>query len=200
MKKYLITHTDLDGVSPIILLGLTNESFDYKCVDIKDLPNLMEELKTTDLSLYDEMYFTDLSLTEEMYGDLLSLNKPIKVFDHHETHLFANKYEFATVKVDLNNRKTCGTELFYEYLKEKYPELNKDNIKTYVEYVRELDTFAFTSDIPKQIDMIKESMDRYDFIKSMIRRLKKDKPFNFTTFEKRYIKLRTEELDRYIKV
>lgn len=199
MKKYLITHTDLDGVSPIILLGLTNESFDYKCVDIKDLPNLMEELKTTDLSLYDEMYFTDLSLTEEMYGVLLSLNKPIKVFDHHETHLFANKYEFATVKVDLNNRKTCGTELFYEYLKEKYPELNKDNIKTYVEYVRELDTFAFTSDIPKQIDMIKESMDRYDFIKSMIRRLKKDKPFNFTTFEKRYIKLRTEELDRYIK-
>lgn len=199
MKKYLITHTDLDGVSPIILLGLTNESFDYKCVDIKDLTNLMEELKTTDLSLYDEMYFIDLSLTEEMYGVLLSLNKPIKVFDHHETHLFANKYEFATVKVDLNNRKTCGTELFYEYLKEKYPELNKDNIKTYVEYVRELDTFAFTSDIPKQIDMIKESMDRYDFIKSMIRRLKKDKPFNFTTFEKRYIKLRTEELDRYIK-
>ena len=65
--------------------------------------------------------------------------------------------------------------------------------------MRELDTFAFTSDIPKQIDMIKESMDRYDFIKSMIRRLKKDKPFNFTTFEKRYIKLRTEELDRYIK-
>ncbi len=199
MKKYLITHTDLDGVSPIILLGLTNESFDYKCVDIKDLTNLMEELKTTDLSLYDEIYFTDLSLTEEMYDVLLSLNKPIKVFDHHETHLFANKYEFATVKVDLNNKKTCGTELFYEYLKEKYPELNKDNIKTYVEYVRELDTFAFTSDIPKQIDMIKESMDRYDFIKSMIRRLKKDKPFTFTTFEKRYIKLRTEELDRYIK-
>ena len=36
MKKYLITHTDLDGVSPIILLGLTNESFDYKCVDLLD--------------------------------------------------------------------------------------------------------------------------------------------------------------------
>ena len=114
MKKYLITHTDLDGVSPIILLGLTNESFDYKCVDIKDLTNLMEELKTTDLSLYDEIYFTDLSLTEEMYDVLLSLNKPIKIFDHHETHLFANRYEFATVKVDLNNKKTCGTELFYE--------------------------------------------------------------------------------------
>lgn len=199
MKKYLITHTDLDGVSPIILLSLTSELFDYKCVDIKDLTSLMEELKTADLSIYDELYFTDLSLTEEMYEVLLSLNKPIKVFDHHETHLFANKYEFVTVKVDLNGRKTCGTELFYEYLKEKYPELNKENIKTYVEYVRELDTFTFTSDIPKQIDMIKESMDRCEFIKSIVRRLKKDKPFTFTAFEKKYIKLRSEELDRYIK-
>lgn len=199
MKKYLITHTDLDGISPIILLSLTNEDFDYKCLDIKDLDVFFEELKNADLSEYDEIYFTDLSLTDEMYKILTGLNKNIKVFDHHETHLFANIYDFVTVKVNLNNRPTCGTELFYEFLKDKYDLLNNENIKNYVEYVRQIDTFTFTSDIPKQLDMLKESMDKNDFIKSISRRLKKDKPFAFTSFEKRFIKLKTNEIERYIK-
>lgn len=199
MKKLLITHTDLDGISPVILLNLTDELFDYKCVDINDLKRTIDELKETDLSLYDQIYITDLSLTDEMYEIVKSFNKNVLVFDHHETHLFANKYDFVNVSIDYNGRKTCGTELFFNYLKEKYEYLNKENIINYVEYVRELDNFTFTSEIPKQLDMLKDAFSKADFIKTMTRRLKKDKPFSFTSFEKRYIKIKEEEIKRYIQ-
>ena len=199
MKKYLITHTDLDGISPIILLKLANVDFDYKTVEIRDLEEFINSFVKSDLSEYDTIYITDLTLTDEMYEKIITLNKKILVFDHHETHLFANKYPFVTVSVNLHGRQTCGTELFYEYLKEMYKNLDQENIKEYVKYVRELDTFNFASDLPKHLDTIKETIGANDFIKTMVKRLSKDKPFTLTAFEKRFIKLKTQELERYLQ-
>lgn len=199
MKKLLITHVDLDGISPIILLKLAKVDFEYKTVEIRELNDTINKLMESDLSNFDKIYITDLSLTEEMYEKLISLNKDILVFDHHETHLFANKYKFVTVKVDLFDRQTCGTELFYEYLKEIYPSLNKLNIQTYVDYVREIDTYNFTSDVPKEIDMLYTTYGKVDFIKTIVRRLNKDSAFTLTSFEKRFIKLKNKETLRYIQ-
>ena len=36
-KTLLITHVDLDGVSPIILLNLTGVKFEYKSVEIVNI-------------------------------------------------------------------------------------------------------------------------------------------------------------------
>lgn len=199
MKKYLITHTDLDGISPIILLKLANVDFNYKTTELKDLEDFINTFIESDLSEYDTIYVTDLTLTDEMYEKLIALNKQLLVFDHHQTHLFANKYPFVTVSVDLHGRQTCGTELFYEYLKNKFKNLNKENIQEYVNYVRELDTFNFTSDLPKHLDTIRETIGKDDFIKTMVKRLNKDKPFALTTFEKRFIKLKNQELERYLQ-
>lgn len=199
MKKFLITHTDLDGISPIILLKLANIDFDYKTVEIRDLEEFIDTFVKSDLSEYDTIYITDLTLTDEMYEKLITLDKKILVFDHHETHLFANKYPFVTVSVNLHGRQTCGAELFYEYLKDIYKDLNKENIQEYVNYVRELDTFNFTSDLPKHLDTIKETIGANDFVKTMVKRLSKDKPFTLTAFEKRFIKLKTQELERYLQ-
>lgn len=199
MKKFLITHTDLDGISPIILLKLANIDFDYKTVEIRDLEEFIDTFVKSDLSEYDIIYVTDLTLTDEMYEKLITLDKKILVFDHHETHLFANKYPFVTVSVNLHGRQTCGAELFYEYLKDIYKDLNKENIQEYVNYVRELDTFNFTSDLPKHLDTIKETIGANDFVKTMVKRLSKDKPFTLTAFEKRFIKLKTQELERYLQ-
>lgn len=199
MKKLLITHTDLDGISPIILLNLTNEKFEYKTVEIYELETTINDLLVADLSKYDQIYITDLSLTEDMYEKLISLNKNVLIFDHHETHLFANKYNFVTVKVEINGVQTCGTELFYEYLKSKYPDLNKDNIKEYVKNVREIDTFNFTSDMPKHLDMLKEAYGKLDYIKTITRRLKKEKPFSLNSFEKKFVSLKSDEITRYIQ-
>lgn len=200
MKTLLITHTDLDGISPIILLNLINTNLEFKSIDINDVTDTFNELFETDLSIYDKIYVTDLTLTEDIYNKIKEKKLNILVFDHHETHLFAKDYQNVTIKIELNKRPTCGTELFYEYLKNEYPELNKPIIKHYVEQVRQLDTFTFESELPRHIEMIRETIGRTDFIKSITKRLKNDKnEVELTTFEKRFVKLKAEELQRYIQ-
>ena len=197
-KTLLITHTDLDGISPIILLNLTGIKFEYKSVEIHDLTTAWEELKTAGLEKYEEIFITDLTVPQEIYDDIENMNLNVKVFDHHETHLFANKYKYVDVRVDINGVKTCGTELFYLYLKKKFNELDKQIIKEYVNYVREIDTFTFTSDIPRELDNLKSVYGTKEYIKTITRRLKKNDEFKFTSFEKRYNKLKALEEQRYI--
>lgn len=202
MKSLLISHTDLDGISPIILLNLTGIKFEYKNYDIQEITESFNELFETDLTQYENIYITDLSLTEKIYEKIIEKNLTnVKVFDHHETHLFANKYDFVNVSINIDNRQTCATEMFYLYLKELYPILNNNIIKEYVNHVRELDTYNFTSELPKQIENIRSTIGSSEFIKSITKRLKKDKEhFELTTFEKRYVKLKRDELDRYLKL
>ena len=42
-KDLLITHTDLDGISPIILLNLTNRIFEYKNIEIHEVNDTFNE-------------------------------------------------------------------------------------------------------------------------------------------------------------
>lgn len=200
MKTLLITHVDLDGVSPVILLNLANIEFTYKLLDLKDIDEYFDTLFKTDINEYDTIYVVDLSLTEHVYDLINEHNINIKVFDHHETHLFANSYDYVNVSVDINGKLTCGTELFYNYLISIYPNLNKKNIKYYVELVRQLDTYTFESEIPRQLETIRSSLGNTNFISSITKRLKKDKDdFQFTAFEKRLLKIKKTEQENYIK-
>ena len=199
-KTLLITHTDLDGISPVILLNLAGVKFDYKSVEISDILDTWNKLIEEDeLKKYEQIYFCDLTLPEEIYNYINECNLNVKVFDHHESHLYANKYPYVEVKVDYRNRQTCATELFYNYLKDIYEDLNKPSIKEYVDYVRELDTYKFTSDIPREIDSLKGTYGNKDFIKTIVRRLKKNDTFKFTSFEKRFTKVKKLELQRYLE-
>ena len=71
-KDLLITHTDLDGISPIILLNLTNRKFEYKNIEIHEVNDTFNELFASDLSIYENIYVTDLTLTEEVYKQIKS--------------------------------------------------------------------------------------------------------------------------------
>ena len=153
MKKLLITHTDLDGISPILLLKLTGEKFDFKCMEPSEVEGEVEELKPT-LSEYDEIFITDLTVPMSVYEYINENNLNVRVFDHHITHDYANEFKYVTVAVELNGRKTCGTELFYEFLKDRYDVLKSKKIKEYVELVRQLDTYTFESDEPKKLENI----------------------------------------------
>lgn len=200
MKDLLITHVDLDGISPIILMNLTKRKFDYKTIEINEVEETFNELFKTDLSIYENIYITDLTLPQFVYDYFNESKNNVLIFDHHETHLYASIYEYTTIKIMENNRQTCGTEIFYNYLKEKYPSLKTPIIEDYVEQVRQLDTFTFTSDLPRHIDSLRETYGKVDFIKSITKRLKKDKKqFELTSFEKRLVKLKNDELLRYMQ-
>jgi len=199
MKKLLITHTDLDGVSPIILLNLLNIDFDYKNIEISEIDNYFNELFKTDLSIYDTIYITDLTIPDYIYKYFIDHNINILVFDHHKTHEYANIYPFVKVIIEYDGVQTCATEIFYKYLCTIDDNLNKDIIKDYVRLVRELDTYNFTSNKPKELNSLLHLYGKLDFIKSVTKRLKKESStYEFTSFEKRYIKLNQKEIDRYL--
>ena len=145
MKDLLISHVDLDGISPNILMNLTGRKFEYKNIEICDVDKTFDELFTTrDLTKYEHIYICDLTLTDHVY-ELINNNNlnNVLVFDHHKSHLEATKYPYVTVKIDIDGVKTCGTELFYLYLKDIYKQLDRNIVKEYVTIVRELDTYCF---------------------------------------------------------
>ena len=199
MKDLVITHNDLDGISPIILMNLTNRPFDYKYMELREVEAYLDELLKEDVKTYDNIFICDLSLSEATYEKLIESKANFKVYDHHETHLFANKYPFATVEVTKNNRLTCATEIFYNELCKLTPELSKENIRQYVELVRQIDTFTFTDNSVLNLAMLLDFFGKNEFIKLMTSRLKKNKPFALTSFEKRYCRLKQEENLRYMQ-
>lgn len=200
MKDLLITHTDLDGISPIILMNLTKEEFEFKSIDINEVEDTINELLESDTTKYKHIYIVDLTIPEHLYEKLKTLDN-LLVFDHHESHLYASIYEFTTIKVTEFGHLTCGTELFYNYLKDIYKNLDTPLIKDYVEIVRQCDTWDFTdAEFAKQVGSLPFVYGKKDFIKSVSKRLTKDKEkFELTAFEKRYVKIQKEELDRYLK-
>lgn len=200
MKDLLITHTDLDGISPIVLLNLTEKKFEYKSIEINEVEETFNELFEKNLSLYENIYITDLTIPESIYEKLKELNN-VKVFDHHETHLYANAYSFVTVKVKEFGHLTCGTELFYNYLKSLYPKLDTPLIKEYVDLVRQIDTWDFTDlTLAKQLGSLPLIYGKKEFIKLLSKRLKKNKDhFELTAFEKRYLKIKNEDETNFIE-
>lgn len=200
MKDLLISHTDLDGISNNIILNLANRKYDYHNVEITELKDLLDELLQTDLSIYENIYITDLTVPENYYKIFQEKKLKVQVFDHHETHLYATNYPNTFVTVKLNNRPTCGTELFYEHLKKLYPILDTSLIKSYVELVRQIDTYDLTSDMPKELGTLKHTYGTKDFIKKITPRLKKNKQlFEFTAFEKRYLKIHKQEEEHFFE-
>ena len=75
MKDLLISHVkDVDGVSPVILMKLTNRDFEYKLLDIYEVEDYFNELLNTDLSIYYsylDLIYQDTSSIERCYFILI---------------------------------------------------------------------------------------------------------------------------------
>lgn len=194
----LITHTDLDGISNVILLNLCHVKFEYELKEINELYDYFNDFITTDLSVYSDIYVTDLSLNEDIYK-LINNSKykdKFKIFDHHKTHLFASLY--PNVYIDLNE---CGTSIFYNYLKNIY-NINKSSIEEYVEHVKNLDIWLWQEKndlMAKNLDVLLSIYGKEEFIKEMTKRLRKNSEFKLNNFEKKYLKLQQTKIDDYIQ-
>ena len=201
MKDLLISHVDLDGISPNILLNLTGRKFVYKNIEINDVDKTFDELFKNDLSTYENIYICDLTLTKHVY-ELIDNNHltNVHIFDHHASHEFAKDYEYTDIRVDINGIKTCGTELFYLYLKDKYKELKKNNVKEFVDLVRQLDTYTFKDEESAQnLNSLHDLLGHKEFVATITKRLKKDKEhFEFSQFEKRLFKIERNKINRYM--
>ncbi len=143
MSKIIISHiADIDGLGSVILAKKYFKNIDYVLKEVKDLPDFFNEF---DFSKYDEIFLCDLSIspsTIEVLNNHKEITSKLKHFDHHASYS-KDIPSYVNSTIYLNNRKTCGTELFYNYLLSLDNKLNTPFYKTFVEATREQDTWDF---------------------------------------------------------
>lgn len=198
MKNLLISHiSDIDGVSPVILLKLVKMDFDYTLKEPHEMEEYIEDLLKTDLSIYKTIYITDLSLTEKTYDLLKTSNyfEKFKIFDHHKTHLFASSYD--NVVIDTNE---CATTLFYNYLSKRYS--FKRIVKDYIEHVKNLDLWLWVSKkdlFAKELGNLFDLYGKDMYIEEMYQKLRKSHKFKWNKFESKILQVEKNTVERYLE-
>lgn len=148
--KLLLSHVaDVDGITPIILLNLLDIDFEYELFDVNEVSKFIMDRIDTDYFLkFDEVIITDLAITKEVAKKIIDSKYKDRfvLLDHHESNMYLNDYSFATVIEEINGFKECATTVLFKYLSDKYPNkvLLKNSVITFVELVRECDTWQFT--------------------------------------------------------
>lgn len=115
---------DIDGLGNIILGKMAFGEIEYV---LASNVNILEAkfrdcLEKGLLHNYDRIFVTDLALYNpslEMVSKDSDLSKKVLVFDHHRSAINegCDRYNFTKiVEMDENERKRCGTDLFYEFL------------------------------------------------------------------------------------
>ena len=198
MKDLLISHiSDIDGVSPVILLKLTKVEFDYILKEPHEIDEFVEELLKEDLNSYQNIYITDLALSENFYKKIKESGYAykFKIFDHHKTHLFAKNYENVVIDIE-----ECGTTLFYNYLSKKYK--FKRIVEDYIKHVKNLDLWLWVEKfdfMAKELGNIFDLYGRNTYIEEMYQKLKRGKKFKWNKFENKILKIEKDTVDRYLK-
>ena len=198
MKDLLISHiSDIDGVSPVILLKLTKVEFDYILKEPHEMDEFVEELLKEDLNSYQNIYITDLALSENFYKKIKESGYAykFKIFDHHKTHLFAKNYENVVIDIE-----ECGTTLFYNYLSKKYK--FKKIVEDYIKHVKNLDLWLWVEKfdfMAKGLGNIFDLYGRNTYIEEMYQKLKRGKKFKWNKFENKILKIEKDTVDRYLK-
>lgn len=211
MKIKLFTHTDLDGIGCAILAK--NEVFGNNIeIEYCDYNNVNEKIlefinsKTVDVLSYDKVFITDISINEEIANTIdLCFNNFI-LLDHHQTAGWLNKYMWANVVDTINEEKTSGTELFYNYLCDKnlidvFSDWN-ENTKNFVQIVKKYDTWLwkekYNDDIPKKWNDLLYIYGRDRFIEKVCEKLDNNTTLLDMT-DITLLQLNQEKIDRYIE-
>lgn len=218
MKRLLFTHgADIDGMGSAILARVAFVDIDIIYArNVSDLEvKFINEYESGRLYEYDIVYITDLSLkmdiADKVYSDE-KLKDKLYLFDHHETALSSglNKYNNVNVHVELNGVKTCGTELFYLYLKENEYLNDTIAISEFVEKVRREDNWEwekYDDIVAHDLAILFNAIGIERFVASMVELLKDEKDafklndtlINEVENKKEKIKMAIESSKRFVR-
>lgn len=218
MKRLLFTHgADIDGMGNAILAKLAFESIDIIYArNVSDLETkFLNEYNSGNLYNYDIVYITDLSLKKEIADKVYNddkLKDKLYIFDHHETALASglNEYNNTNVHVELNGIKTCGTELYYIYLKDNGYLEDSTSISEFVEKVRREDNWEwekYNDILAHDLAILFNAVGINRFVDSMVALLKEEKDSfelnenlsNEVNNKKEKIKLAIESSKRFVR-
>ena len=209
MKVKLITHTDFDGVGCAILakhvFGEANVNVTF--CDYSDMPNVVKPAVEAGL-LYDRVFITDLNLPQDIVDYIDGVNKynRILLFDHHIQSLPYNNFSWVTAReFNDSGAKTCGTELFYNYLKNNQAGfIDTPVLQQFVKYVNYYDTWVWQNngadgDMAKKLNDLLYIYGRYTFIYKMLHYLSKSVvKYSLSSIDRVVTDVRDREIQEYI--
>lgn len=117
---HLITHTDLDGIGPSIVLDAFGVDHNPYYVETRKIDEAVIE-KIAELPDQQLLIITDLSVNEEVAAAITAVNKEpngrnIILIDHHASALYLNDFDWAEVAPEKNNIKMSATTLMFKSL------------------------------------------------------------------------------------
>ncbi|GAA0102576.1 oligoribonuclease NrnB [Paraclostridium bifermentans] len=195
----LITHNDLDGIGcHVVAKYFLEEEIDVDYCTYKNVNEVVLEVIEKH-EQYDKIFITDISVNEEIAKRLDEIKNKVGLFDHHPTALFLNEYDWASVEIECEKGKTCGTKMIFDFLR-------RDNINPsicyFVELVRKYDTWEwkdkYDDEIPKQLNDLMYMIGRKEFVDDMIYKTKSNEVL-FDSLYCKLLELKQREIDNYIK-
>lgn len=203
----LFSHTDLDGYSCNILIEELPMTSDCTNVNYDKINEVIKKYITSgEYKRYETTFITDISVNEEL-AELINNTKDLrlKLIDHHSTALWLNKYSWACVQIKSEEEKTCGTELFFKYikdiLKKNHSEEDINRIKDFVKNVKRYDTWLwkekYDDDSPKKLNDLFQLLG-YERFKEQIKANKFDVDWMIAD-NKLLLDIHQEKIDRYIE-
>ena len=209
----LITHNDLDGYGcDIVLRSIYKNHEDIKTVfcNNNEVNNTVKE-EIKDHEKYSNIYITDVSVDEETAKMLDSIEFKVRLFDHHISASWLNKYKWANVfdrfiitdsKGEDKIYKESGTSLFYKHLSKYYDidDSYKSSLHRFVSLVRKYDTWEWKEcgeTEPVMLNSLFKLYDKDTFSKLMVERITNSIDF-ISEFDKLLLEVDDNRKKRYI--
>lgn len=201
-----MTHNDLDGVSCGILAKLSfGDEVNVRYNSNASLDREVESfLASNESNTF--LLITDLSVNEQNEKGLELYYQgegKVQLIDHHKTALHLNKYEWAHVVVENEEKKlNSATSLFYEYLISKNLLQRSEALNEFVELVRQYDTWEWEkkdNQLARRLNALFYLLSIEEFEEKMINRLHTSEHFYFDDFEKKILDMEDDKIVRYIR-
>lgn len=117
---HLITHTDLDGIGPSIVLDAFGVNHTPNFVETRKVDEVVMET-LAELPDQQLVIITDLSVNEETAAVIDRINKEpngrnVILIDHHASAIYLNEFDWAEVAPDKNGIKMSATTLIFKSL------------------------------------------------------------------------------------
>lgn len=189
------------------------ENISYECCNYNDInEKVTEYINNKEWMKYERCFITDISindyvaeLIESETIDYDTLNGHFDLLDHHPTAVELNKRSWCNVRINnIRGFKTCGTEMFYEYLLECETLPETFILRKFVSIIRDYDTWRWVELgedglILKQINDLYYIYGKDEFITWCISKIYDESFPQLYEKDKLVLNLRQREIDEYIE-
>jgi len=210
----LFTHTDLDGIGCAILAKIAFCNVNITYCSYNDIDeNVLKFVNNKEYQHYDYVYITDISIKKETaevinnchperFKDGFNLNEMFQLLDHHATALELNDYFWCEVKVENDDEKTSGTQLFYKDLLDNEYLKQNDTLDIFVNTVNQYDTWLwftkYNNNNPKMWNDLYYILGKEKFINYVEEKLY-EKDFSLDNFAVQVLELEQNKINNYVK-